>query len=155
MEEKSMKIESYNQEKTNALELFNIQQAFDNEKTLQSLTFNLEEGEILCLLGPSGCGKTTALKSIAGLVTPQQGQIDLFGQTIFSDNTTNLPAEQRSIGFIFQDYALFPHMTVEQNIAYGLVGLKKQEKKQRIQQSLKLVELLDLQYRYPLSLIHI
>ncbi len=144
-----MKIESYNQEKTNALELFNIQQAFDNEKTLQSLTFNLEEGEILCLLGPSGCGKTTALKSIAGLVTPQQGQIDLFGQTIFSDNTTNLPAEQRSIGFIFQDYALFPHMTVEQNIAYGLVGLKKQEKKQRIQQSLKLVELLDLQYRYP------
>lgn len=144
-----MKIESYNQEKTNALELFNIQQAFDNEKTLQSLTFNLEEGEILCLLGPSGCGKTTALKSIAGLVTPQQGQIDLFGQTIFSDNTTNLPAEQRSIGFIFQDYALFPHMTVEQNIAYGLVGLEKQEKKQRIQQSLKLVELLDLQYRYP------
>lgn len=132
-----------------ALELFNIQLAIGEQKILQTLTFELSEGEILCLLGPSGCGKTTALKAIAGLSIPQQGQISLFGNTVFSDNKINQPPEQRSIGFIFQDYALFPHMTVGQNIAYGLSSLNKQEKQLRIQESLELVELTDLEHRYP------
>ncbi len=144
-----MNSENYSQRKPTALELFNIQLAIADESILQSLTFDLEEGEILCLLGPSGCGKTTALKTIAGLSTPQSGQIDLFGSTVFSDASINIPPEQRSIGFIFQDYALFPHMTVGQNIAYGLSLLNKHDKQQRIKESLELVELPDLEQRYP------
>jgi iron(III) transport system ATP-binding protein len=137
------------QQNISALELFNIELAIGEQKILQALTFDLSEGEILCLLGPSGCGKTTALKTIAGLSIPQQGQISLFGNTVFSDNKINQPPEQRSIGFIFQDYALFPHMTVGQNIAYGLASLNKQEKQLRIEESLELVELSDLEHRYP------
>jgi iron(III) transport system ATP-binding protein len=137
------------QKKVTALEIFNVQLAMGEQKILQELTFDLSEGEILCLLGPSGCGKTTTLKTIAGLSIPQQGQISLFGNTVFSDNKINQPPEQRSIGFIFQDYALFPHMTVGQNIAYGLSSLNKQEKQLRIKESLELVELTDLEHRYP------
>jgi len=149
MEPITMNSESFSQKKATALELLNIQLAIADQPILQDLTFDLEEGEILCLLGPSGCGKTTALKTIAGLATPQQGQIDLFGSTVFSETRLNLPAEQRSIGFIFQDYALFPHMTVGQNIAYGLSFLNKQDKQQRIKESLELVELPDIEHRYP------
>lgn len=144
-----MNNENYNSNKANALELFNIQLAIDNHTILQSLTFTLKQGEILCLLGPSGCGKTTALKTIAGLAMPQMGQIDLFENTVFESSQINVPAEQRSIGFIFQDYALFPHMTVGQNIAYGLSHLSKQDKQTRIKESLELVELDDLEQRYP------
>jgi iron(III) transport system ATP-binding protein len=147
--EKIMSNERYQQRKVTALELFNVQLAIGDQTVLQALTFDVAEGEILCLLGPSGCGKTTALKTIAGLVIPQQGQISLFGDTVFSDNKINQPPEERSIGFIFQDYALFPHMTVGQNIAYGLSNLSKKEKLQRIKESLELVELTDLEHRYP------
>lgn len=132
-----------------ALELFNIQLAIGDHVILQSLTFEVSEGEILCLLGPSGCGKTTALKAIAGLATPQSGQISLFGETVFAEQHINHPPEQREIGFIFQDYALFPHMTVSQNIAYGLPHLDKQAKQQRIKECLELVELSDLEKRFP------
>lgn len=151
-------------ESNQAVELNNIHVKFDDTEVLKDLTFNLQAGEILCLLGPSGCGKTTALKTIAGLITPQSGQIDLFGDIVFSKqlfeqsasdlltdsaNTINRPAEERSIGFIFQDYALFPHMTIAQNIAYGLSDLSKKEKQQRITETLKLVELPDMLQRYP------
>lgn len=132
-----------------AVEMTNIQVAFNETHILKNLSFSLPAGEILCLLGPSGCGKTTALKAIAGLVKPQQGHIDLFGQSVFSENTNNVSPQQRSIGFIFQDYALFPHMTIGQNIAYGLSALSKQEKQLRIKESLELVELPDLEHRYP------
>ena len=135
-----------------AVEMSNIQVAFDDVQILKNLSFSLPAGEILCLLGPSGCGKTTALKTIAGLVKPQQGHIDLFGHSVFSDNKIDLPPQQRSVGFIFQDYALFPHMTIGQNIAYGLPGLSKEEKQQRIEESLQLVELSDLQ---PVSYTHL
>ena len=144
-----MNTKNYSQKKSIALELLHIQLAIADQTILQDLTFDLVEGEILCLLGPSGCGKTTALKTIAGLSTPQKGQIELFGNTVFSDSQINLSPEQRSIGFIFQDYALFPHMTVGQNIAYGLSNLSKQDKQMRIKESLELVELPDLEQRYP------
>jgi iron(III) transport system ATP-binding protein len=144
-----MNTKNYSQKKSTALELLHIQLAIADQTILQDLTFDLVEGEILCLLGPSGCGKTTALKTIAGLSTPQKGQIELFGNTVFSDSQINLSPEQRSIGFIFQDYALFPHMTVGQNIAYGLSNLSKQDRQMRIKESLELVELPDLEQRYP------
>lgn len=138
-----------------AVEMNNIQVAFDNTNILNKLNFSLPAGEILCLLGPSGCGKTTALKTIAGLIKPQQGEIDLFGRNVFfnndsaTDKAIDVPPQQRGVGFIFQDYALFPHMTVSQNIAYGLPDLNKEERKQRIEESLQLVELSDMQQRYP------
>ena len=137
----------------NAVQLKNIQVEFEDTKVLKDLTFDLKAGEILCLLGPSGCGKTTALKTIAGLISPNKGEINLFGVPVFSSiehqHKIDIPAEQRSIGFIFQDYALFPHMTVRENIAYGLSHLSKQEKQQRIEEALLLVELPNLQARYP------
>lgn len=150
-----------------AVEVTNVKVNFGDTAVLKNLTFDLQAGEILCLLGPSGCGKTTALKTIAGLITPEFGQIDLFGQVVFSDfsslkdssetasntigysSVINVAAEKRSIGFIFQDYALFPHMTIGQNIAYGLSNLSKQEKQQRIAETLALVELPDMTERYP------
>ena len=132
-----------------AIEMKSIQVDLDGTPILKNLSFSLPAGEILCLLGPSGCGKTTALKAISGLIKPQKGYIDLFGQSVFSENTINIPPQQRSIGFIFQDYALFPHMTVSQNIAYGLSTLTKQEKELRIKESLELVELSDIEHRYP------
>ena len=131
---------------------------------LHNIVLAIQPGTVHTLMGPSGCGKTTALKTIAGLITPQSGQIDLFGDIVFSKqlfeqsasdlltdsaNTINRPAEERSIGFIFQDYALFPHMTISQNIAYGLSDLSKKEKQQRITETLKLVELPDMLQRYP------
>ena len=91
----NMSTENHSQTKAIALELFNVQLAIDDQAILQALTFDLEEGEILCLLGPSGCGKTTALKTIAGLTAPQQGQINLFGDTVFSD--TKIPNPSLSL----------------------------------------------------------
>ena len=89
-----------------------------------SISFNLEKGKALALLGPSGCGKTTILKMIAGLLQPDSGSVFLDGH-----NITNLPAGKRKIGMVFQDYALFPHLSVEDNIGYGLVsqGMNKKE----------------------------
>lgn len=137
------------QPQQNAVELNNIEVSYQGTEVLHKLSFNLAAGEILCLLGPSGCGKTTALKTLAGLVTPDHGEIELYGNTVFSDTGINLAAQSRSIGFIFQDYALFPHLTIAQNIAYGLTKLSKQDKLQRIEETLNLVELSGLQERYP------
>lgn len=133
----------------NAVELTNLKVKLGTTDILQDLSFNLAAGEILCLLGPSGCGKTTALKALAGLITPQSGQIEVFGKTVFSDNNINVSAKQRSIGFIFQDYALFPHMTIGQNIGYGLSELTNSDRQQRIEEALSLVELSNFQQRYP------
>jgi len=129
----------------------NIEQltvAFDDKTILQDFSLNLNEGEILCLLGPSGCGKTTALKAIAGLLEVQQGKIELFGKLI-KKNAFELPPEKRDIGFIFQDYALFPHMSVAQNIAFSLKGQPKAAIEAIINQNLAMVHLDGLQQRYP------
>lgn len=131
-----------------ALNARDLQLSFNQTQVLKQFSLNLNQGEILCLLGPSGCGKTTALKTIAGLHQADHGSIELFGQTVVSDSV-NLPPQQRQIGFIFQDYALFPHMTVAKNIAYGLIHLSKQQQSQRIQEVLALVELSELAERYP------
>lgn len=144
-----MALETTNPLSNPAVELTNIQVDFDNITILKNLSFKLEAGEILCLLGPSGCGKTTALKTIAGLINADNGQIDLFGKSVISNTNTLMPVDQRSVGFIFQDYALFPHMTVGQNIAYGLTELSKQDRQLRIEETLALVELPDIEKRFP------
>ncbi|MCO5388037.1 MAG: ABC transporter ATP-binding protein [Desulfosporosinus sp.] len=115
--------------------------------------FNLEmnQGEVTCILGESGSGKSTVLRLLAGLEFPLNGQMQINGKILFNEHKFVLP-EKRGIGMVFQDYALFPHMTVEENIRFGLTNLSKQEKTERIREMLELVHLEDYAKRYPYEL---
>ena len=119
-----------------------------NTTVLESLSLEVEHGEIVCLLGASGCGKTTLLKAIAGLLPLSSGTMSLNCMTI-DDGENWTPPEQRNIGMIFQDYALFPHLTVEQNVAFGLKGCSAEEKRSKVTEMLELVHLQDFGERYP------
>ena len=126
---------------------------FGGVKAVDGVTFSVGDGEILGLLGPSGCGKTTVLRSISGLEEIDAGKIILDGTTVSSPKErVFVPPEKRRLGFVFQSYALWPHMTVEKNIEYCLKGFSKQEKKTRITDSLELVGLNDVADRYPSQL---
>jgi putative spermidine/putrescine transport system ATP-binding protein len=122
---------------------------FGNFVAVENLNLNVERGEFISLLGPSGCGKTTTLQMVAGFVEPTRGTITLAGKDI-----TRLRPEKRGMGVVFQSYALFPHMTVEQNVAFGLEmrGIKGQELRTRIGDALSLVRLDGLSHRYPREL---
>ncbi|WP_036824475.1 ABC transporter ATP-binding protein, partial [Photobacterium sanctipauli] len=102
-----------------ALSVTNLTCKYNGLAVLENLSLPVKDNEIVCLLGASGCGKTTLLKAIAGLLPLENGEIHINGRTI-ADETTWLPPEKRNIGMIFQDYALFPHLTVAENIAFGL-----------------------------------
>ncbi len=115
---------------------------------VQGLNLRLERAEIGALIGPSGCGKSSLLRAIAGLQPLHTGQIASEGQRL-SDARYSLPPEQRGVGMVFQDYALFPHMSVARNIAFGLPHLPVAEQKARIQEVLELVGLADLAQRMP------
>ncbi len=118
------------------------------KKILQNFSLELAQGDILCLLGPSGCGKTTALKAIAGLIEVKDGSIQLF-DTLIKNNAFELLAEKRNMGFIFQDYALFPHMNIAKNIAFALKGQSSETIETSIRQNLALVHLEGFENRYP------
>ena len=118
---------------------------------VNGLSFEVGEGELFALLGPSGCGKTTALRLIAGFMQPDRGSIRLDGR-LLADEHTFVPPEKRGIGFVFQDYALFPHLTVAQNVAFGLKGVKRTERDARVREVLKLVGLEGLEARLPHAL---
>ena len=132
----------------NALKIEQLNVHIRDQHILKDFSLSLDQGDILCLLGPSGCGKTTALKAIAGLIESEQGHITLFSQLI-KDNQTEMPPEKREMGFIFQDYALFPHMTVFENVAYALKGMPKSDIKAVVKNNLSLVRLEGLEKRYP------
>lgn len=121
------------------------------ETTIKDFTLNIEHGEIISILGESGSGKSTILRLIAGLETPKAGSIKINGKTIFDNHHFTLP-EKRGVGMVFQDYALFPHMTVEKNIKYGLRKMSRNEKQQRLNEMLELVNLTDYKNRYPYEL---
>ena len=108
-------------EKPLALEFKNISFGYAKKTILRDVSFTAEAGEITCLLGPSGCGKTTLLKLAAGILTPQQGCLNLDGQLMASKENSP-PPEKRPVGLVFQEGALFPHLTVRQNVAFGLKG---------------------------------
>ncbi|MBA5762194.1 ABC transporter ATP-binding protein [Vibrio sp. 404] len=132
-----------------ALSINNLTCKYDEQTTiLKELSLQVEQGEIVCLLGASGCGKTTLLKAIAGLLPLSSGSMKLNCMTI-DDGENWTPPELRNIGMIFQDYALFPHLTVEQNVAFGLRDMAISEQKAKVQQMLELVHLEQFGERYP------
>ena len=115
---------------------------------LKDVSFDMEKGEILSILGESGGGKSTVLRLIAGLEKSSSGSIVIDDRIICDRNTFVLP-ENRGVGMVFQDYALFPHMTVDENIKFGLNKLGKKEKEYRVQEMLELVNLEEYGKRYP------
>lgn len=116
---------------TNSLELKNLSVSIDKRDIIHSISFSLGEGEIGCLLGPSGCGKTTVLRTIAGFEQAGKGEVWLESRVV-SNGQMNIPVEQRNVGMVFQDYALFPHLSVEGNIAFGLQHLAGKERTVRV-----------------------
>lgn len=118
------------------------------QRVVEAVSLSLEAGEIGCLLGPSGCGKTTTLRAIAGLQPVSAGEIRLHG-TLASSASFTLPTEQRQLGMVFQDHALFPHLSVRDNVAFGLHRLPRAQQLQRIAECLTLVQLEDMAQRMP------
>jgi len=131
------------------LELRSVSCAYEpNRPAVRDISFAVKEGEILCLLGPSGCGKTTILRAIAGFEPVRSGQIYLSGRLISSSQET-VPTEERRVGMVFQEYALFPHLRVADNIAFGLRHLSRTDRKHRVQEMLRLTGLEGFERRYP------
>lgn len=131
------------------IEFKNIYKFFNHKEILSDLSFQIQKNEFVTLLGPSGCGKTTILRLIGGFETPDSGQILFNGEDI-----TKLPPEKRELNTVFQRYSLFPHMTIEENIAFGL-HLKKKDKayiQNKVKEALKLVNLEGFEKRKPASL---
>ncbi|WP_166421865.1 ABC transporter ATP-binding protein [Pseudoalteromonas sp. Z1A8] len=121
---------------------------YNGTKVIHDLDLTVGKDEIVCLLGASGCGKTTTLKAIAGLIEAKQGSIFIDGKLV-SDEQSFISPEHRNIGMMFQDYALFPHLTVANNIAFGLSKMSKAQKQQRVDEMLKLVHLIGCADRFP------
>lgn len=129
------------------LSIKNIVKNYGNQRALNDVSIDIEEGELVSILGPSGCGKTTLLRCIAGLETVDSGKIFIGGK-----DCTSLPPSKRNFGIVFQSYALFPHMTIEENILFGLneqKNLTKKEKYDRCQEVLEMVDLVAHRYKYP------
>ena len=135
------------------LVLKNVSRTFGSYTAVDNLNLTLHEGELVSLLGSSGCGKTTTLRMIAGFMTPTQGTIELDGEVISSPQSS-LPPEKRKMSMIFQSYAIWPNMTVQENVGYGL-KLRKvaaDEAKRRVNEMLEVVQLGPLRDRYPAEL---
>ena len=118
---------------------------------LESISFSARKGDIICLLGPSGCGKTTTLRAIAGFEPVSSGEIRLNGAIVSATNR-HVPPEQRRVGMVFQDYALFPHLTVRDNVGFGLAYATADNRRNRIDEMLALTRLSELARRYPHTL---
>ncbi|MBQ9211946.1 MAG: ABC transporter ATP-binding protein [Clostridia bacterium] len=135
--------------------LKNVSKRFGKFVAVESLNLEIESNAFITLLGPSGCGKTTTLRMIAGLETPTEGVITIDGKTVFdADKGINLPPIKRDVGFLFQNYALWPHMTVYQNIAFGLENLKwdKARIRARVTELLEMLRIEPFEKRYPSEL---
>jgi putative spermidine/putrescine transport system ATP-binding protein len=132
-----------------AIELKNITKQFDDVVALDNVSLSIETGEFVTLLGPSGCGKTTLLRIIAGFLQPDDGTVLIDGEEV-----NHLPTNQRPTGMVFQSYALFPHMTVERNITFGLRmhGSNKDEIEKKVQEVVSLVGIEGMLDRFPSQL---
>jgi len=134
---------------TPAVQLQQVSRLYGGTPVVDAIDLTAESGEILALLGPSGCGKTTTLRMIAGLITPSSGEVRINGASV-----THVPAHQRNLGMLFQNYALFPHLTVLENVAFGLSMRKTgaDEKRARALEALHLVRLEQYADRMPAAL---
>lgn len=136
--------------------LNNIVKSYKDKQVIQNTSLTIEHGTFTTLLGPSGCGKTTLLRILAGLESPDSGEVFFDDQCIFSsDKNINIPPEKRGLGFVFQDFALWPHMTVFENVAFGLRAGKKSGKypqdniAEEVTSALRAVQLEGYEKRYP------
>lgn len=134
------------------IEVKNLYKCFQNVVAVNYIQLEVDQGEMLTLLGPSGCGKTTTLRCIAGLETPEEGDIVIDGKSVLSPAV--VPSAKRGIGMVFQNYAVWPHMRVYNNVVYGLKlqGASTEEIRQSARQVLNLVGLEGLENRYPSQL---
>jgi iron(III) transport system ATP-binding protein len=133
---------------TPVIELLGVKHAYGDHVVVDGLSLSLASGSIGCLLGPSGCGKTTVLRCIAGFESIQGGEIRMNGVPV-STAIMHVPTEKRRVGIVFQDYALFPHLTVQANVAFGLRHLPTSEQRQRVAQMLDVTGLRSMARRYP------
>ena len=137
------------------LQVLNLSVQYPGHHAVKDVSFEVAAGECLALLGPSGCGKSTLLRAIAGLVRPSGGEVRLSGRVVINTALdVFVPAEQRGVGMVFQDYALWPHLSVEENVAFPLQarGLPASERRARVQSALEQVRLGDLAGRHPAAL---
>ncbi|MDB3856450.1 ABC transporter ATP-binding protein [Halieaceae bacterium] len=130
------------------LKVTDLRCKYDDHTVVDGISFSIEQGDICCLLGPSGCGKTTALRALAGFQEISGGEISL-QQKVVSKPGMTMPPEQRDIGMVFQDYALFPHLSVAANVQFGLKQKELSQQKQIVDGLLELVNLGDFRDRYP------
>jgi iron(III) transport system ATP-binding protein len=133
---------------TTLLEVNDIECRHGERVIVRGLSMSVSRGSLVCLLGPSGCGKTTVLRAIAGFHPVEQGEIVISGRVCSRRDLTVAP-EKRRLGMVFQDYALFPHMTVGENVAFGLRGLNAGARRRRTEELLGRVGLDNLQARFP------
>jgi iron(III) transport system ATP-binding protein len=131
-----------------ALELKSVTHRYGEVLAVDGLDLRVAEGEVVCLLGPSGCGKTTALRLAAGLEMLQEGQISIAGRIVAGDGMSS-PPESRGVGLVFQDYALFPHLSVLDNVTFGLQGVRAENREARALRSLREVGMEEFAGRYP------
>jgi iron(III) transport system ATP-binding protein len=130
------------------LELQHVVRTFGTRSAVNGLSFELQRGAIGCLLGPSGCGKTTALRCIAGFEPVDGGTIRAQGR-VLAERGISIPPERRHIGMVFQDFALFPHLSVEQNIVFGLLSWTRAHRVARVDELLAVVGLVERRSQYP------
>ena len=130
------------------LSVDSISAAYNKALVIDDISFNLNEGELACLLGPSGCGKTTILRAISGFQNIESGNISL-DKNIIATKSINVLPEKRNVGMVFQEHALFPHLTLAKNISFGLHKLSKNEQKKKTRLMLDLIGMSDFGERYP------
>jgi len=135
---------------TPRLEIRNLTRSFDGRTVVDDVSLSVMPGQVTCLLGPSGCGKSTTLRMIAGVEMQDSGEIYVDG-TLICDTVFRVPPERRNIGLMFQDFALFPHLSVAENVAFGLKGPKDQQRA-RVAELLERVDLLRYIDSYPYEL---
>ncbi|RCV92802.1 ABC transporter ATP-binding protein [Vreelandella rituensis] len=134
------------------LAMHNIRHAYGQHVALEDISLEMQPGEVVCLLGPSGCGKTTLLRIVAGLEVLQQGSMAFNGTTISAPGMAHVPPEKRNVGLAFQDSALFPHLTVLENITFGLKSLPGRERRRRGMELLEQLGMKQFASTYPHTL---
>jgi iron(III) transport system ATP-binding protein len=136
------------------LRLIEVTKRFDERSVIERVSLELREGQAMALLGPSGCGKTTLLRLIAGLETPDDGEIWIAGHEVAAKGRNTVPPRHRNIGFVFQDLALWPHLTVAGNLDFVLrsQGWEKHMRKDRIEEVLRMVHMFSHTDKYPSQL---